>query len=85
MFGSPICASTPSPCISQLPFLVGTASLTLSSLCKSNRTSVALCGPSGDEVTPGARVRSLLNRPPLDRELTLEGPGFDGLAERQLL
>ena len=35
--------------------------------------------------TPRAGVRSVLNRPPLDCERPREGPGFDGLAKRQLL
>ena len=35
-------------------------------------------------MTPRAGVPGLLNRRPLDPERPLEGPGFDGLAERQL-
>ena len=46
--------------------------------------NVAVCGATGDEMTPCAGVRSLLNRPPLGCERPLEGSGFDGLAERQL-
>jgi hypothetical protein len=41
-------------------------------------------GESDDEMKPCAGARSLLNRPPLGCERPLEGPGFDGLAERQL-
>ena len=47
--------------------------------------NVAVCGATGDETTPCAGVRNLLNRAPLGCEPPLEGPGFDGLAERQLL
>ena len=45
----------------------------------------ALGGATGDEVAPGAQMPGLLNRLPLVCELSLEGPGFDGVAERQLL
>ncbi|MFA9472882.1 MAG: hypothetical protein ACERNK_20120, partial [Deltaproteobacteria bacterium] len=61
------------------------ASLLVLSLQNSNRTGVPARGAAGDEMAPTARVRALLNRLPLICELPLEGPGFDGLAERQLL
>lgn len=49
-----------------------------------NRAGVALGGAVGDEVAPGARVPGLLNRRPLDGELSLEGAGFHGLPECEL-
>ena len=61
------------------------ASFLLSSTQKSNGTGVVVCGATGDEMTPAAGVRGLLNRRPLICELPLEGPRFDGLAERELL
>ena len=60
------------------------ASLLLS-MQKSNRTGVAVRGAAGNEMAPTARVRGLLNRLPLIGEFPLEGPRFDGLAERELL
>jgi hypothetical protein len=53
-------------------------------LHKSNRASVALRGAACDEVAPGSRMPGLLNRRALDRELSLDGSGFDGLPEREL-
>jgi hypothetical protein len=61
------------------------ASFLLSSGQKSNRTGVAARGAAGDEMAPRTRVRGLLNRLLLIGELPLEGPKFDGLAERELL
>jgi hypothetical protein len=61
------------------------ASFLLSPRQKSNRTGVAVRGASGNELTPTARVRGFLNRLSLVCELALEGPRFDGLAERKLL
>ena len=49
---------------------------------KVSRAGVALGGAAGYEITPLARVRGLLNRLPLNCELSPEGPRFDGLAER---
>jgi hypothetical protein len=54
-------------------------SLPLSSLKNSNRTGVAVSCAAGDEMTPRAGVRRLLNRLPLICELSSEGPRFDGL------
>ena len=82
-FVLPVCTS--SPRISQLSFLFWLVSLPLSWWQKSNRTGVEVRGAVGNEMTPRAAVRSSLNRLPLDCELPLEGPGFDGLAARQLL
>jgi hypothetical protein len=72
--------STPSPCISQVPFLTGTASLPVSS----PEASWCKTGAACDEMAPGARMPGLLNRLSLDRELSLEGSGFDGLSKREL-
>jgi hypothetical protein len=71
--------------VSQPPTEIVRISLPLSSTEKSNRTSVAVCDATGDEMTPCAGVRCLLNRPPLGCERPLEGPGFDRLAERQFV
>jgi len=71
--------------ISEAPIVILAASFLLSSLHKSHHTGVAVRGAAGDEMTPRARVRGLLNRLPLICELPHEGPGFDDLAERQLL
>ena len=46
---------------------------------------VAVRGAAGDEMTPSARVRSLLNRLSLSGESAPERPGIDRLAERELL
>ena len=83
--GPPTCIAAPSRSISQLPFFVGATAFPLPSPQKWHRAGVALCGAARDEMTPGAGVRSLLNRPPLGCERLLEDPGFDSLAERQLL
>ena len=69
---------------SQLSFLFWVVSLPFSSRQKPNRTGVAVRGSAGNEMTPCAGVRSLLNRSPVVCELPFEGPGFDGLAEREL-
>jgi hypothetical protein len=61
------------------------SSLPLSSLKKANRTGVAVRSATGDEMTPCAGVRCLLNCPSLIRELPPEGARFDGLADHQLL
>jgi hypothetical protein len=53
-------------------------------LHKSNRAGVALDGAGGHEVAPGAGMPGLLNRRPLDSELSFEGSGFDGLSKREL-
>jgi hypothetical protein len=60
------------------------ASLSLSSAQKANRGGVTLGRAGGNEVAPGAGMPGLLNRRPLDRELSLEGSGFDGLSKREL-
>jgi len=57
----------------------------LRALQKANRASIALRSAGGDEVAPGAGMRCLLNPPSLDGVLLLEGSGFDGLAELELL
>ena len=51
---------------------------------KANGAAIALGRACGDEVAPGAGMPGLLNRRPLDGELSLEGPGFDGLSKRKL-
>ncbi len=66
--------------ISEAPIVILVASFLLSSLHPSNRTVVVARGAAGNEMTPRAGVRSLLNRLPLICELPLEGPRFDGLA-----
>ena len=57
------------------PLKVVRTSLLLSSRQKLNRTSVAVCGATGAEMTPCAGVRSLLRRPPLGCERSVEGVG----------
>ena len=84
-FGSPICNSASSSWISQLPFFTGTAAIPLARPHKSDRAGFALGRAACDEMTPGAGVRGLLNPPSLGGVLLLEGSGFDGLAELELL
>jgi hypothetical protein len=55
------------------------------SVKESNGAGIAVSGAAGDEVAPGARMPGLLDRLPLDRELSLEGPRFDGLSQGELL
>jgi hypothetical protein len=59
--------------------------LPLPSAQKPDCALVPLGSAGRDEVTPGSGVRGLLNTPPLDGVLLLEGSGFDGLAELELL
>jgi hypothetical protein len=54
-------------------------------MAQSNGARIALHCPLDDEMAPGARMRCLLNPPSLDGVLLLEGSGFDGLAELELL
>jgi len=48
---------------------------------KSNGASVAVSGTTGDEVTPGAGMRSLVNGLALTGELVLERSAVDGLSQ----
>jgi hypothetical protein len=66
--------------LSEAPIVILVASFLLSSPHTSNRTGVAARDAAGNEMTPRARVRGLLNRLPLICELPLEGPRFDSLA-----
>ena len=71
--------------ISEAPIKMPVPSFLLSSRQKSSRTGVAVRDAAGDEMVPTARVWGFVNRLSLVCELALEGPRFDGLAERKLL
>jgi hypothetical protein len=68
--------------VSQLRFFVRTASFPPGQ--KANRTGVSPAGEARDEISPGTWMRHLPNRRSWDCERLLEGPGFDGLPEREL-
>jgi hypothetical protein len=75
----------PSRCVSQRPFFVRAAAFPLSSPQKLRRAGVALGRAVCDEVAPGTGMPGLLNRLPLDRELSLDGSSFDGLPKGEMI
>jgi hypothetical protein len=73
------------PRISQAPALVGAAPRRSLSIQESNGARVTDSGATSDEVTPGARMRGLVNSLALTGELVLERSAVDGLAQFELL
>ena len=71
--------------MSQTSIEVLRISLPFASVSKVNRAGVALGGAAGYEMAPRAGMPGLLNRLPLDCELSPEGPSFDGLSKHELL